>query len=391
MSHFSKYLIAFIFLVATIAVAGQAKAAEVLLSRQAEEVVISAAVQADFAGSEAVISAPDATTVEIAVAGADFAVDGKRQLFRFEDAAIKTVSLSRDNGKGVVRFNVKQKNAALVADLIRITRADDHLFLAIPASIDATSPAISGTKTVAIAPGPTKNEAAAPGVVSEEVLKTASLTAGEGKKSPAKSAEKTPEPAKAQSEESMPIAVKDKRPESEIPVFADKAEVKKAAGSSLERLVITLFVICALLAAALFGLKRWAARRGKNVSTPTKINVLTQHHLGPKKSLAIIQVAGEAILIGITDQNISMLKTLALIDDEVPDLVPKNFADELDNEPTQDQVNEARRNLVEEGYEDDEETENFALRGLNDVRDMVTTRFSSRNAGSKNRSPRRDA
>lgn len=381
MSHVTKYILSFICLVALIAVAGQAKAADVSVNRQGDEVVIAAAVQADFAGSEATVSAPDTSTIEISVAGADFAVDagpgnGKRQLFRFEDASVKTVSVSREKGNGNVRFNVKDKNAALIADQIRITRADDHLFVTMPTSIDATGPAIAGIKTISIAAGPSKAEASAPGVVPEAAIKAASLTAGGGaveKQAEAKADAKLVAGTEGQALTLEAVAVKDKRPESEIPVFTDKTEAKKAGGSSLERLVMTLFVVCALLGAALFGLKRWAARRGKNVVSPTKIQILTQHHLGPKKSLAIIQVAGEAILIGITDQNISMLKTLALIDDEVPGHVPRNFADELDNDES---AAEAAQQLADEGF--DGEPENFAMKGLSDVRDMVSTRFGRR-------------
>jgi flagellar protein FliO/FliZ len=56
-----------------------------------------------------------------------------------------------------------------------------------------------------------------------------------------------------------------------------------------------------------------------------QIKVLSQHHLGPKKSLAIIHVAGESMLVGITDNNISMIKSLSLIDDEVPADMPNTF------------------------------------------------------------------
>lgn len=352
-----NFLIAILFGVVGASIA---EAAEVTLNRQGDEVVIATGVQSDFAGTEASVSAPDPTTIEVTVAGADFAVDGKRQLFRFEDGTVKTVSVSKDKTTGVIRFNVKEKNAALAAEMIRVTRADDHLFITMPTSVDATGQSIAGTKVISIAPGPSKSEASAPGVLPESAMKAASLTGGAGP---------TDETTKA-SEVLSPTAsavVADKRPEAEIPVLVDKSEAKKASGSSLEKLVMTLFVVCALLGAALFGLKRWAARRGKNIASPTKIQILTQHHLGPKKSLAIIQVAGEAILIGITDQNISMLKTLALIDDEVPGHVPKNFADELDNDTT-----EAQQQMRDEGFE---EEDNFALKGLSEVRDMVSTRF----------------
>jgi flagellar protein FliO/FliZ len=178
------------------------------------------------------------------------------------------------------------------------------------------------------------------------------------------------------------VAAKDTRPESEIPVFASATPEKKTAGAGIERLVITLFVVCVVLGAALFGIKRWSINRKGQANSPTKIQILTQHHLGPKKSLAIIQVAGEAILIGITDQNISMLKTLALIDDEVPGLVPKNFSDELDSDDHSGRA-------AQEGYdpEPDDQVENFAMKGLGEVRDLVNTKFSF---GSNGRSSRKD-
>jgi flagellar protein FliO/FliZ len=48
------------------------------------------------------------------------------------------------------------------------------------------------------------------------------------------------------------------------------------------------------------------------------IQVLSTQHLGAKKSLAVVQVAGEAMLIGITDNNISMIKSISLLDDDMP-------------------------------------------------------------------------
>lgn len=327
-------------------------AADVSLARQGPEVVLRAAVQADFAGSEALISAADANTIEIRIAGADFAVDGKKQLFRFEDDSVRAASVLRDGKNGLFRFTLKEKNAPVVADRLVLTRKTETtpnvstvVLITIP-EIDPQGTALTQEKKVAI------TEAVAAVV-------------------PAKSDKTTDASEEAQT----PIAAASKpdtRPESQIPVFVEKTAPTKDAGSRLERLVITLGVLCVFLAAAIFGLKRWSARRPKTKSN-TKIQILTQHHLGPKKSLAIIQVAGEALLVGITDQNISMLKTLALIDDEVPGHVPKNFADEIDRDITNKDL------AASAPFSDDEEDEeeNFAVRGLNDVRDIVSTRLKS--------------
>lgn len=382
MTSFAKQRFVFSFLVSTLIFGSSASAADISLTRQGQDVVISAVVQADFAGSEATVTAPDASTIEISIPGADFSVDGKRQLFRYEDTMVPTLSVSRNGNSGVLRFNVADKNAARVAEALQVTRsvgATSGVMVTMPSSLEASAQALAGERVVSISAAAT-DVAVTAGTEASVVLAAKPESKSESKaevKTAVAAADGKPEVKSETKTEVAPVtgASSDTRPESEIPVFIPASDVKKAAGAGLEKLVITLFVVCALLGAALFGLKRWAARRGKNIASPTKIQILTQHHLGPKKSLAIIQVAGEAILIGITDQNISMLKTLALIDDEVPGLVPKNFSDELDREDDTAR-SQAEQQLADEGYE----TDNFAMRGLSEVRDMVSTRFGSRSA-----------
>jgi flagellar protein FliO/FliZ len=359
-----------------------AEAAEVNLKRETEEIAITAAVQADFAGTDATISAPEAGTIEIHVPGADFGIDGRRQLFRFDDVTVKTVSLTKDGAAGIIRFNLKENNASVAAEQISVGRLNGFVRVSIPAKLQAIAAPFTGVKTLVISevpniasagPAPTNRNENANASAKENSEIHERLTAREE----TKKADEDVAPIKTTA-----VGVKDNRPESEIPVFAAATPEKKTAGAGIERLVITLFVVCVVLGAALFGIKRWSINRKGQASSPTKIQILTQHHLGPKKSLAIIQVAGEAILIGITDQNISMLKTLSLIDDEVPGLVPKNFSDELDAD---DHVGRA----AQEGYdpEPEDQVENFAMKGLGEVRDLVNTKFSF---GSNSRSSRKD-
>lgn len=361
-----------------------AEAADVNLKREAEEIAITAAVQADFDGTDATISAPEAGTVEIHVPGADFGIDGRRQLFRFDDVAVKTVSLTKDGAAGIIRFNLKENNASTAADQISIARSNGLVRISIPAKLQSTAAPLTGVKSVVISAAEKISEKAPakPNSENESSEIQDRLTAREE----SKKTEGVASPPTAGEEKFVAasvVAAKDTRPESEIPVFSAATPERKSAGAGIERLVITLFVVCVVLGAALFGIKRWSINRKGNGISPTKIQILTQHHLGPKKSLAIIQVAGEAILIGITDQNISMLKTLALIDDEVPGLVPKNFSDELDSD------DHAAR-AAQEGYDpepEDHHVENFAMKGLGEVRDLVNTKFS---LGSNGRSLRKD-
>jgi flagellar protein FliO/FliZ len=118
--------------------------------------------------------------------------------------------------------------------------------------------------------------------------------------------------------------------EKDIPVLGAKTKKEKSSGSAITRILFSLAVLCIALFATTIGLKRWSKRR-QGKTQHTAIKILTQHFIGPKKSLAIVQVAGETILIGVTDQNITMLKSLALLDEEIPEQMPKNFDSALNN------------------------------------------------------------
>jgi flagellar protein FliO/FliZ len=153
-----------------------------------------------------------------------------------------------------------------------------------------------------------------------------------------------------------------KLPENEIPVLSATKAEKKSESNPFFRIITTLIVIAVALGASAYGLKKMAARTNGKKGLSTKINVLTTHHLGPKKNLMIIQVAGETLLIGVTDHNISMLKTLALIDDELPASVPQRFDQTMED-------------FVDDG--DDGQEEPIVMRGLDQIRDTVSTRLKN--------------
>lgn len=121
--------------------------------------------------------------------------------------------------------------------------------------------------------------------------------------------------------------------ESEIPVFiSDKKEAKSETTSFAWRLLASMGILAVVAGGMVYASKRWNFKKDKG-GQKTRIEILHQLHMGPKKSLGLIRVAGEVILIGITDQNISMLKTIALIDDELEGaLGGKDFNGFLDDE-----------------------------------------------------------
>lgn len=119
--------------------------------------------------------------------------------------------------------------------------------------------------------------------------------------------------------------------ESDIPVFKNKDEKAPAAKSTSSQVLMSIIVVLSLVGASIVLIKKYAYKNRPSKNQP-KIKVLTQHHLGPKKSLAIIHVAGESILIGITDHNVNLIKSLALIDDEVPNDLQQNFEENIKDE-----------------------------------------------------------
>lgn len=125
--------------------------------------------------------------------------------------------------------------------------------------------------------------------------------------------------------EAQALTVTKTTPESEIPLKLAPATTGQGQTSQTGKLFLTLLVLLGMGGAGYYLARKYSFSNKINKSN-MQIKVLTQHHLGAKKSLAIIRVAGESILIGVTDQNISMIKSLSLIDDEVPAETPATFA-----------------------------------------------------------------
>lgn len=116
--------------------------------------------------------------------------------------------------------------------------------------------------------------------------------------------------------------------EDQIPLLIATDKKNAEVGTTTSKAVASGVIIMVLLGASYYYVRKYKTSNLINKSN-MQIKVLTQHYLGPKKSLAIIHVAGESILLGITDTNISMIKSLSLIDDEVPVDMPKTFNESL--------------------------------------------------------------
>jgi flagellar protein FliO/FliZ len=133
------------------------------------------------------------------------------------------------------------------------------------------------------------------------------------------------------------------------PVFKNptpevKAKTTTTAGL-VGRMLLSLSIVAGVFGAGLYGLRKWPGTK-KLTSRSKMIEVLAQHSLGPKKSVAVIRVAGEAVLVGVTDNHVSILKSLALLDD--------------------DKFQSALQNTVAKSVQS-EAGEDFSMRGLKEI------------------------
>jgi len=134
--------------------------------------------------------------------------------------------------------------------------------------------------------------------------------------------------------------------------------------------LLTLSILGVVGGGAYFILRKYAVPRASKHQT--QIKVLQQHYLGPKKSLAIVRVAGESILIGVTENNISMIKSLSLMDDEVPEATPSNFGNTFKEQITsedfiEDSTRSKEQNKNSKSSFNIEAEEEFAISGIKDI------------------------
>ena len=119
--------------------------------------------------------------------------------------------------------------------------------------------------------------------------------------------------------------------ETDLPVFLDTKKAASPTSSTAMRLGLSLALIAVVAGALVFAGKRWPKKANQG-GNKTRIDILHQLHLGPKRGLTLIRVAGEVMLIGMTDQSVNLIKTVTLIDDELEGLATQDFNNFLEDE-----------------------------------------------------------
>lgn len=161
--------------------------------------------------------------------------------------------------------------------------------------------------------------------------------------------------------------------ENEIPLSLETTKKVSANENTYFRVMMVIALLGVLASGMWFFVRKAKTqniKRNKN-----EIKILAQHYLGPKKSLAVVRVAGESILVGITDAQINMIKTLSLMDDELPDVTSQNFQSELDQRLVDDVVStqksastyNRKSQINTKSAANEEEIDEFSIKGIKDL------------------------
>lgn len=159
--------------------------------------------------------------------------------------------------------------------------------------------------------------------------------------------------------------------EENIPLNLEAKAINAESNSPWTRLFISLAVIGVVGIGLIVGVKRFAKDK-VHVGGNVKVKVVSQHSLGPKKSLAVIHVAGESILIGITDHNISMIKSLALIDDEIEEETPTNFHSEIQKANSKDTYTRQPAPKITQAVAKADHDDEFSI---GNIKDLVSSKL----------------
>lgn len=108
----------------------------------------------------------------------------------------------------------------------------------------------------------------------------------------------------------------------------DSGGKKFFMNQSFFRMILSLCLIAGLGSLFLILAHFWR-KKFQTTLDHKKMRIMTQFYLGSKKKLIILRVAGEYLLLGVTDSNISLIKTLSLLDEDTSLEPEENFSENL--------------------------------------------------------------
>lgn len=160
-------------------------------------------------------------------------------------------------------------------------------------------------------------------------------------------------------------APEENKDEKEIPLAATAAKSSVESSSAMGRMMAGMVVVCLLLAGVYYGTRKINQKRSGLAFNHDSIKVVAQKYLGPKRTLTLIRVSGEYLLLGVTEQNISLIKQLSVVDDEIPDLEPQEFKASVKKAQKQSEMIDLQAIGVEDS---------FSVSSLSDVKKIFQKR-----------------
>ena len=108
-----------------------------------------------------------------------------------------------------------------------------------------------------------------------------------------------------------PTNQKTSKPEESVkrkpsPIFADTLNLR----STSLKMVYMMLVVLGILFSAFYLFKKFIWKNSVFAGHDKPVNVLSTGYLGPKKSIALVEVAGEVLVLGIANDNISLLSNI---------------------------------------------------------------------------------
>lgn len=161
--------------------------------------------------------------------------------------------------------------------------------------------------------------------------------------------------------------IDDNKDEKEIPLVSKNAKASEAGSSAMGRMIGGVGAVLLLLASVYFVNKKLHAKKAGAAFNHDSITVVSQKYLGPKRTLTLVRVSGEYLLLGVTDHNISLIKQLSVIDDEIPNLVPQDFKSavrKIESRDSEDSIDTQAQEVED----------SFSVSSLNDVRKIFQKR-----------------
>lgn len=108
---------------------------------------------------------------------------------------------------------------------------------------------------------------------------------------------------------------------SDLHTVAGVATNQTGVGMMTAKVVAVLGLVIALLYGGMFGLRRLSGRSAPGGLSQGGIKVLCRQQIAPRKAIYVISVVNKAMVIGVTDSQISHLSDLS--EEEVSELISK--------------------------------------------------------------------